>query len=290
MGAAIVERMLDAAISVRIWNRSPHRLHPLAQKGAIISGDIAELIANSGIILVCLSDGASVREVFDRVYCSGEESPRLLINLGTVGPRASCELSGFLTARGFQYLDLPVSGGPEGARAGSLTAYLGDAEHAAEDVRALIGTFSSRVVECSLNAQAQRMKVLNNLCEAVNLWGAAEAYALGRAVGFSDDALREGLPAGRGDSRYLRVLLDYVKSPPETADVSLSIRCKDLDLAAELVPEECRQPVLLSQIRRLFARASAEVGALEDQCRCLDVVEAGLVPAEEPHRVAEEEQ
>lgn len=276
MGAAIAERLLAMGIVVRVWNRSRERLPPLEALGAVSVGSVSELVNGCAKVLSCLSDAAAVVQVFEGVGLAGSQRPCLLVNTGTVGPQASRQLEAMMELRGFRYIEMPVSGGPEGARGGTLTAYLGRSGFEGADISSLVFKLAKRVVACTGNTEAQQIKVLNNLCEAVNLWGAAEAFALGRRIGLSEEQLHSGLPAGRGDSRYLGVLLDHVHRQPEHASVSLAIRCKDLDLAAALVPSGCAEPAQLALVRSLFQRSMADLGAEADQCRCLEWVQSVL--------------
>lgn len=278
LGTAIGLRLCECGIELAVWNRSSYKTHDLSRQGATIAGSVLELLQGCRLVIVCLSDVQAFESAFAGSLESKVGGQTILINTSTIGTLASCKLERMVRDAGLEYWDMPVSGGPQGARAGTLTAYIAERAVQNPQIGPLLHCLATRIVACRDNEAAQTMKVLNNLCEAVNLWGAAEAVALGRRVGFSDHELREGLPAGRGDSRYLRVLLDSLDANSEQVDVALSIRCKDLVLAAELGKEHDLVGFPLSEIvTSLFLRTAASFGSGADQCRCLDFVEVRQV-------------
>jgi 3-hydroxyisobutyrate dehydrogenase len=272
MGAAIARRLRECDCPVMVWNRMSKRSDALVAIGCDRAETVHELLGTCEIVIVCLSDAAACESVFmDVVNPTGNRSP-IIVNTATIGAQSSLRLQAMIESKGLRYREMPVSGGPEGALAGNLTIYVGEALEASPLMSMLAGHLAGNVVSCRSNAAAQQMKVLNNLCEAVNLWGAAEAYALGLTLGISAEELQHGLPGGRGDSRYLRVLMEHRAHRLGQVDVSLEIRCKDLTLATDLQAMDAEAYPLTAHVRRLFEQAAVELGRDQDQCRCLDYV------------------
>lgn len=270
LGAAIGKRLLVGGCSLLVWNRSSYRLTPLVNAGARVANSVSELVREVSVIVVCLSDVDSIRSVLldGSVNWKGVKD-RLVLNTSTVGAKASEALENDFAALSVHYLEMPVSGGPEGAASGTLAAYLGRVPAHHNVVERLAAVLANNVIRCVANRDAQQLKVLNNLCEAINLWGAAETFAIGRRLGLSTDDLSAGLTGGRGDSRYLRVLLDHVRTQPAEVAVSLAIRTKDLQLAEDLAGV---LPPLSTLAKALFDEAGAALGSSMDQCKCLERV------------------
>jgi 3-hydroxyisobutyrate dehydrogenase-like beta-hydroxyacid dehydrogenase len=270
LGSAIGKRLLASNCSLLVWNRSSYRLTPLANAGARVASSVPELVQEVSVIVVCLSDVDSIRSVLldGCVNWTGVKD-RLVLNTSTVGAKASEALENDFAVLGVHYLEMPVSGGPEGAASGTLAAYLGRVPAHHNVVERLVAVLAKNVIRCADNRDAQQLKVLNNLCEAINLWGAAETFALGRRLGLSTDDLSAGLTGGRGDSRYLRVLLDHVRTQPTEVAVSFAIRTKDLQLAEDLAGV---LPPLSNLTKALFDETGAVLGGSMDQCKCLERV------------------
>jgi 3-hydroxyisobutyrate dehydrogenase len=264
LGAAIGRRLLSCELALVVWNRSSERLASLAVGGATVSTTVADLVRDVDVIIVCLSDVDAIRTVLlgASVDWVGAAN-RLVLNTSTIGADASESLEADFAAAGVDYLEMPVSGGPEGADGGTLAVYLGDVRSHRVIVEQVVAALAGTVIRCSSNCAAQQLKVLNNLCEAINLWGAAEVVALGRRLGLSLDDLHTGLTSGRGDSRYLRVLLEYLRAQPAKVAVSLAIRAKDLQLAESLAGT---LPPLSTLTKELFGEAGKTLGMSADQC------------------------
>ena len=73
------------------------------------------------------------------------------------------------------YLDCAVSGGPAGARSGSLTAMIGGNEEAFHAVKAVIQTFAKNLVYLGPVGSGHAVKAVNNTLLAANILSVAEA-------------------------------------------------------------------------------------------------------------------
>ncbi|WP_229069056.1 NAD(P)-dependent oxidoreductase [Actinoplanes sp. DH11] len=111
MGSALATTTLDAGGPVTVWNRDPRRARPLAERGATVAGGVADAVAGSGPIVVCLFDHRSVHDVLDPVAAS--LSGRTVINLTTTTPGEARELAAWSAGHGITYLDGAILAVPE---------------------------------------------------------------------------------------------------------------------------------------------------------------------------------
>ena len=72
MGTPMARRLLNAGYPVSVWNRSEGKVAPLVEAGAKRTGTPRDLLANSDIVFMCVTDAAAVEEVifgpFDPAY------------------------------------------------------------------------------------------------------------------------------------------------------------------------------------------------------------------------------
>lgn len=269
LALAIGTRLCRSGMNLGCWNRTPAKLASLQRLGGNVAVTKAELFPHSRLLLICVSDASAVREIFLTPSIPEPAAPALrIVNLSTIGDQASGALERELSAAGFAYTDMPVSGGVEGALAGKLAAYVGRAPLGDPLFSQVLNHLVSAPVYLADNQMAQAMKVLNNLCEAINLWGAAEAVAIGQRFGFSIPELQRGLTCGRGDSAYLKLLLGRLAKPDEQVAVSLSTRQKDLHLALDLAARLEADAPVLATVSHLFGQVSHACGANRDQISC----------------------
>jgi 3-hydroxyisobutyrate dehydrogenase-like beta-hydroxyacid dehydrogenase len=238
LGSALVIRLLECGFNVWVYNRTRCKLEELIFSGARSIDDLDKaFVREKRIWLLCLRDESSIREVFssNKIIEALKRHKFLMINTSTVGPKASARLEVFFKSVNVDYIELPVSGGVEGALSGGLIGYLGKSpEYLKSDFDCVLRALLKARCLMQSNQDAQAMKVINNYCEAINLAVAAEALLLAEAYGISKEVIAGSLGLGRGRSMYLELLLKWYMSAGHGITVPLEIRIKDLKLSGEL--------------------------------------------------------
>src|SRR6185312_6801599 len=90
MGGAIAHRLLDLGNALTVWNRSPQKLQPLKQAGAVVAPTPAELAAKADTIITILTDAAAIDAVYGGAagsLLSGDVRGKLFIDMSTVEAR-----------------------------------------------------------------------------------------------------------------------------------------------------------------------------------------------------------
>jgi 3-hydroxyisobutyrate dehydrogenase-like beta-hydroxyacid dehydrogenase len=148
MGSRIAEVLLAGGHPTTVWNRNPDRAAPLVELGAVRARGVAEAVAASPLVGVCVLDYAAVREVLEPV--AAELAGRTLVVFTTGTPRSARETARWAAERRIGYVDCgmmatPPMIGRDGARflySGSEEAFephraalelLGAAEFLGED-------------------------------------------------------------------------------------------------------------------------------------------------------------
>ncbi|MFB7210313.1 NAD(P)-dependent oxidoreductase [Streptomyces sp. NPDC056255] len=101
MGTALARTWLDAGHPLTVWNRGPGRAEPLAALGARVAGSVAQAVAASGLVVLCLLDDASVDETLDGVDLTGKD----LVNLTTSTPALARSRAEWAHGRGARFVD-----------------------------------------------------------------------------------------------------------------------------------------------------------------------------------------
>lgn len=96
-------------------------------------------------------------------------------------------------------MDAPVSGGPPGARAGSLTVMVGAEERVFGRVEPLLSAFAKNCFRLGDEpGQGQAMKLLNNFLSFTALAATSEAVLFGSALGMDLERMIEVINASSG--------------------------------------------------------------------------------------------
>lgn len=128
MGAALARALLAAGHGVTVWNRSPGKAADLVGLGAQEARSLAEALAASPVVLICIDNYASTRALLEPEGKAGHLAGRTVVSLTTGTPREAEELSAWVEAQGAQYLDGAILPGPNeiGTSSGDIL-FSGDA-------------------------------------------------------------------------------------------------------------------------------------------------------------------
>lgn len=159
MGQAIAARLLDADHDVHIWSRSSDKAVALMEQGAQLSGSIDENIRVADVILSSLPNALAIQEVLLEVHWAHDLKGRTVIQTGHLNPSRSNALMDAFQAHGAQYVEVPLLGTVDEAKAGQLTALLGGSTAQFQKWHALISVFAKQIHHVGEVGQASALKL-----------------------------------------------------------------------------------------------------------------------------------
>jgi 3-hydroxyisobutyrate dehydrogenase len=207
MGAAGTQRLLEQGWQVTVWNLEPERYALVEPQGAIVAASPAAVAAVSDLVLMCVLDGPAVSDC-----CFGpgglaqaKDGARLVVDLSTINPDTTVDMATRLAeASGMGWIDAPVSGGPQAARAGTLTMMVGGDAALLEQARPVLAELSSNLTHMGPLGAGQTAKILNQAIVGTGYVLMAEALALAEAAGLDAAKLPACLAGGHADSGVLQ--------------------------------------------------------------------------------------
>lgn len=185
------------------------------------------------------------------------EAGQLYIDMSTSTPQKAREVTAAAEARGVFAIDAPVSGGPRGARLGTLTIMAGGTEEAYERCLPVLQGMGEKIFHVGDAGAGHVAKLVNNMMGLTNGIAAMEAMVVGTKAGVNPAKLLEVVRAGAGDSFVLN-MMPYVifKRSFEPAKFALALAAKDLRLAVECA-DELGVPVdLIRHAAKALAKAT----------------------------------
>ncbi len=207
MGSPMAARLLQAGHKVYAFNRSRPPIDALVRQGAQSAASAAEAAANGEVVLTALPTLQSVEEVY-RQLAAGARRGQIYADHSTVSLGLNKRCAELLAARGAQFLDAPVSGGPAGAQAGTLTVMVGGEKAAFE----------------------QAVKLVNQLLVGVHTAAIAEAAVLGARLGADPKTVLEVIGTSFGGSTMMPRNLPRFISRDFSAATSVRLLLKDLGI------------------------------------------------------------
>ena len=203
MGGGMARNVLRAGFDLFVYNRTRQKAE--ARDGAVGMDAPRDLVREADLVLVCLADIASGREFFlgEEGVVDDAVEGKIFVDHGTVDLATSRDLHAACEAQGAGFLDAPISGGPEGANAGTLAIMAGGEPDVFERVRPVFDAMGSKVVHMGPAGAGTAAKLANQLMVGVNSLACCEALTMARQVGADLEKLQDLLANAWGQSRML---------------------------------------------------------------------------------------
>lgn len=230
MGSAIAERLQAAGARLHIFDPSEVATAPFVLRGAVDEASVQAVADAAEVVFACLPNG-SVSETVAAEVAQGR-AIRTYVEMSTIGSPAMGRIAARMDSRGITLVDCPISGGPKGARAGTLTVITAGPPAAREMLRPWLQRIGKNLFEVGDRpGQAQLMKLVNNLINAANMATAFEALVLGAKGGLDPDQMVEVLNVSTGqNSATLTKVPRAVLTGTFDYGASLSTMLKDVVL------------------------------------------------------------
>ena len=236
MGRPMALNLLRGRHELTVWARRPAAIEPLVERGAAAAATPAALAAGSDAVFTMLTGAADVEQVLFGAHgvAHGARPGTLVVDTSTIDPAASRATAARLRERGLDALDAPVSGGPHGARDGTLSIMVGGPADALERARPLFDCIGAKVLRMGDAGAGQATKACHQLLLLVTAQGVAEALTLARRCGLDVGRVREALLQGMASSRVLDFFGDRMARRDFDAGIESRLYHKDLDVAMNL--------------------------------------------------------
>lgn len=270
MGLPMARSLLAAGHELIAVDADPSRA---ALLGAPVAATPAEAAGASAVALLSLPSPAAVEEVVLGSSGLRAGAPRgfAVVDMSTGPPALARTLAAELGRAGIDSLDAPVSGGPRGAEAASLTIMVGGSAEALAAQRSLLEALGTLVLHVGPAGAGQAAKLCNNLIAGATMVAIAEACAVAEREGIDPSVLYDLLTRSTGDSRVLRtrfpvagVLSEHPASRGYEPLFSLDLMAKDLELALGLAAAHgVKAPAASATLERYREAQASGAGALD---------------------------
>lgn len=275
MGAPMAERLFGEDVELHVFDPRAEAVAPFVARGAVAHGSPRALADAAEIVLACLPSG-KVSEAAalgpEGVIHGG--AIRIHAEMSTIGRPVMQRIGEGLAARGIALVDAPITGGPPGARAGTLAMMAAGPAAAVEELRPLLLRIGRAVFPVGeVPGQAQVMKLVNNLLAATHIVTTLEAAALAAKAGLDMDTVTELLNAGTGRSYASSDVMPAVTSRRFGFGATIAVMDKDLGLGLEEAKELGVPMWVIEQAARVWRFAASHGAAHQDITEIARLVE-----------------
>ena len=190
--------------SLSVYNRTTAKAEAwvAANGGGRVALTPADAARDADFVFCCVGNDDDLRSVTigaDGAF-SAMRAGAIFIDNTTASADVARELAAAATARGFAFLDAPVSGGQAGAENGQLTVMVGGDEAAFAKAQPVIAHFAKMVNRIGPSGAGQLTKMVNQIAIAGLVQGLAEAVHFGKSAGLDMAAVMDTISKGAAQS------------------------------------------------------------------------------------------
>jgi 3-hydroxyisobutyrate dehydrogenase-like beta-hydroxyacid dehydrogenase len=191
MGRPIVQRLLASGFQVAAYDRNRNKAEELIPLGGTVSESVAQLSSRCDVVLSCLPSDETVLDVYRGPggVIANALRGALAIDLSTVNPATSLELSKLGSERGVEVLDVTISGSTPAAEQGALVLFGGGDQACFSAAEFIFRAIARKYFYLGPSGSGAVMKLVVNALLGIGMQAIAEAVAFGEKSGLDRNRL-----------------------------------------------------------------------------------------------------
>lgn len=235
MGKPMAKNLLKAGYSLAVYNRSKSSVEELVGFGATSFSSSREVAAVSNVIITMLPNSPDVEEVVlgkDGII-EGARPNSILVDMSSISPITSREISAKLAKKHVSMLDAPVSGGEPKAIDGTLAIMVGGPEEVFAKVEPILQVMGASVTLVGEIGSGNITKLANQIMVAANIAGMSEALVLATKANVDPKKVFKAIRGGLAGSTVLDAKAPLVLEGNFKPGFRIDLHIKDLQNALD---------------------------------------------------------
>jgi 3-hydroxyisobutyrate dehydrogenase-like beta-hydroxyacid dehydrogenase len=232
MGSRLTRQLHSKGWNIQGWNRSSQPADELRMDGIAIAESMANLVAESDVILSSLANDAAVKSVYlDKggVFSTAEPGT-VILEMSTISPELSRLLHREADKRGINFLDVAISGSTPAVEAGTVTLLAGGDANTFEQCISMYESIAKQWFLIGPGSSGVQMKLVVNLLLSLDMQAIAEAVSLGEHLRIDRNVLLDVLSKTAVIPPAFVGKFQKIKSGDYSPEFPLRLMSKDMDL------------------------------------------------------------
>jgi 2-hydroxy-3-oxopropionate reductase len=265
MGKPMAKNLLKAGYSLKVYDIVPEPVKEVVAAGAQEAASSKDAAAFGEVVLTMLPNSPEVKEAVlgpDGVL-DGAQPGTILVDMSSIAPLASQEVSAKAKEKGVIMLDPPVSGGEPKAIDGTLAFMVGGPEDAFEQVKDILAIMGGSVTRVGEIGSGNTTKLANQIIVALNIAAMSEAMVLATKAGVDPENVFQAIKGGLAGSTVLNAKVPLALEGNFKPGFRIELHIKDLQNALDTA-HEIGVPVPLSGVVMEIMQALKVDGKAKD--------------------------
>jgi 3-hydroxyisobutyrate dehydrogenase-like beta-hydroxyacid dehydrogenase len=232
MGSRLTRRLHSMGWKIQAWNRSPKPAAALSKAGISVAESIADLVAESDVVLSSLANDAAVKSVYldkEGVFAAVEPGT-VILEMSTISPELSRRLHREARKRGINFLDVAISGSTPSVEAGTITLLAGGDKGTFDQCTPIYESIARQWFLIGPGSSGVQMKLVVNLLLSLDMQSIAEAVSLGEHLRINRSVLLDVLSKTAVVPPAFVSKFQKIKNGDYSPEFPLRLMSKDMDL------------------------------------------------------------
>ncbi|MBF0774092.1 NAD(P)-binding domain-containing protein [Mammaliicoccus sciuri] len=267
MGKPMVKNLIKANKDVLVNDLNKEAEKEVEALGAKVVS-IEEMARDAEVMITMLPNGAIVKSVLysgeTAVLNQSEINVKMVIDMSSLTPNESLEISKVLEEKDIQYVDAPVSGGEPLAITGELAVMVGCDEDLLEDIKEVLRPIAGSVVRVGHVGSGSVVKLANQIIVNTNIAALSEAVVLAKKFDIDLTEMYEAIKNGLAGSAVMEAKFPKMIEQDYKPGGTLNINLKDLKNVSSTADTAGLTLPVVNQIKEIYKSEVAQGNGLND--------------------------
>ncbi|MDT4762254.1 2-hydroxy-3-oxopropionate reductase [Sphaerochaeta sp. PS] len=230
MGKPMAKNLLKAGYELSVYDLNQSAVDEVVASGAKALASAKDVAAASDVIITMLPNSPHVKQAVlgEGGVAEGARPGSILVDMSSISPIVSREVSAELAKKQVVMLDAPVSGGEPKAIDGTLAIMVGGPEEAFAKVEAMLKVMGGSVTLVGEIGSGNITKLANQIMVASNIAGMSEALVLATKANVDPEKVFRAIRGGLAGSTVLDAKAPLVLAGNFKPGFRIDLHIKDL--------------------------------------------------------------
>lgn len=231
MGHPMAKNLEKAGFQLSVFNRTVEKAEDFKER-SIVRNTVSDVVKNSDVIFTMLTNDAAVKAVYEEVLTQNI-SGKLFIDMSTISPEATNDISSAVKIKEAGFLDAPVAGSTKPAAEGTLIIMAGGDEKDLQRAEPYLQKLGKQIKHLGENGKGIAAKLSVNYFLSTIYQGLAETILLSDKLGISRKDMLEIINESASGSGATKVKTPLLTDENYDPAFALDLMLKDILLAKD---------------------------------------------------------
>ena len=237
MGKPMVINLIKNGYEVSFFARKKKIINEIRKLGGIFIPLVKDLPFHAETIITNLPNTKDVKSIVigKNGLLSNLKKGSCVIDMSTISPQITRDISAALRIKNVSFIDAPVSGGEKGAISGELSIMVGGNRNSFKKIKHVLSILGKKITYVGSSGSGQICKACNQILVAQTIHSVSQIIGIATKAKIKPGVIREALLGGYANSKILEIHGERMIKSDYKPGFKLSLHNKDLKIAQSLI-------------------------------------------------------